>query len=135
MISDLRKRIIYIGLLWNGACHDFTIFKKELQHLDFSDKRIWVDLGFNGIKKKVKHGVINIPHKKPKGGELTDHQKTENKAQSSVRVAVENSISGIKRHFILRHECRLRLWSKINDALEACAGLYNFKLSLKCVNA
>lgn len=131
MITDEMKCIIYLGLLWNGAAHDFTLFKAECQEMDFITKRIWVDLGFQGIKEKNKNGMIHIPHKKPKGQELTAQQKEENKAQSKRRIVIENAFAGMKRYYILKHKCRLRTWSKINDAIELCAGLWNFKVNRK----
>ena len=41
---------------------------------------IEVDTGFQGIQHQYEN--IRIPHKKPKGGELTQQQKTENRTLS-----------------------------------------------------
>ncbi|WP_293149772.1 transposase family protein [Okeania sp. SIO2C9] len=41
---------------------------------------------------------IRIPHKKTKGGELTEHQKSENRNLSISRVRCENAFAGVKRY-------------------------------------
>ena len=48
------------------------------------------DTGYQGT-------AMDTPHKKPKGGKLTDEQKAENHMFSSVRVKVEHGIGGMKR--------------------------------------
>ena len=48
-----------------------------------------------------------VPHKKPRGGELTAEQKEENRAFSSGRVRVEHSIRRVKAFRIVRGEYRL----------------------------
>jgi hypothetical protein len=41
---------------------------------------------------------IRLPHKKPKGGELTAEQKQENRELAKERVVGENAFSGVKRY-------------------------------------
>lgn len=106
---------------------DFTLFKKELAHLDFSRKQVWVDLGFVGIKNFIQEERVHIPHKKSRNKLLTQAQKDENKALSRVRVIVENAIAALKRYYILRHESRIKLRNKLSEAVELCAALWNFK--------
>ncbi len=45
---------------------------------------IEVDLGFQGLHKQYEN--IHLPHKKPRGGELNDVQKQENRCLSQSRV-------------------------------------------------
>ena len=42
------------------------------------------------------HKNSEIPKKKPKGGELTDEEKAENRQLSSLRILIENIIAKIK---------------------------------------
>ena len=57
---------------------------------------IELDLGFLGVQKQYDN--IRIPHKKPRGGELTQEQKSENRALSQSRVVCENAFAGVKRY-------------------------------------
>lgn len=51
---------------------------------------VLLDSGFQGVQKQYVN--IELPHKKPKGGELTPLQKEENKNLSSRRVICENAL-------------------------------------------
>lgn len=116
-----------MGQLFPGSQVDFTLFKKELAHFDYSKLQVWVDLGFTGINNYLTTSPVKIGHKKPKNKELTQEQKDENKAIAKVRIIVEHAIGGMKRYFILRHENRIRARNKISEAVEMCASLWNFK--------
>ncbi len=48
------------------------------------------------MAKDIAAGSVIMPHKKPKGIELTDSQKGENNLMSKLRVDVEKAIAGIK---------------------------------------
>ncbi len=69
------------------------------------------------------------PLKKPKGKQLTESQKQENKAKSSVRVVVEHAIGRVKICRIVKD--KICLWKpQIKDKLmQLCCGLHNFRLS------
>ncbi|WP_196797162.1 hypothetical protein [Trichodesmium erythraeum] len=41
---------------------------------------------------------IRIPHKKPKGGELSEQQKPDFRKLSQSRVVCENALAGVKRY-------------------------------------
>ena len=113
--------------MFPGHLHDFTIFKKLFAGFDFSSFRIHVDLGFVGIQKAVHTDAVNIPHKKPRGLPLTDQQKEENIALSRLRVVIENAFAKMKSFFVLRIENRMKNKQRLDEAMELCAGLANFK--------
>ena len=107
--------------------HDFTLFKEALGRFDFSGFRVHVDLGFVGIEKAVKTDKVNIPHKKWPKRDLSAHDKTENIALSRLRVVIENTFAKLKSFFVLRIENRMRNKLRLDEAIELCAGLANFK--------
>jgi hypothetical protein len=127
LICDKAGRILYVGGLYSGSQVDFALFKKERSGFDYSRLRVWVDLGFTGIKNYLPQEQVQIGHKKPGNQKLTKEQKLHNQEIAKTRVVVEHAIGGMKRYFILRHENRLRLRNKISDAVEICASLWNFK--------
>ena len=103
------------------------MFKDLFANFDFSPFRLHVDSGFQGIAKQVQSEQIFIPHKARKKTPLTQEQKDENTALSRLRVSVENAIAKIKSFFILRIENRMRKKAKLDDAMELCVALANFK--------
>ena len=48
-----------------------------------------------------------MPHKKPKGGTLTEEQRAANQAHAAVRVYVEHGVRRLKAFRILREDYRL----------------------------
>lgn len=51
--------------------------------------------GLEGLK--IPGATIHLPFKKPKGEELTDLEKNQNKIFSRFMVSIENAIRGVKR--------------------------------------
>ena len=129
IISTEKKRIILVSPTKNGKIHDKPQLEKE-GTLDIipTDVNIWVDKGYDGIKKIIKNrNKIFMPKKKPKGGELTLKEKEENKIISSIRIVVEHSIGGLKRFRCLTDLYRNK--NGIDDKfITICAGLWNFHL-------
>lgn len=117
----------FLSGLFAGHLHDFTIFKQLFAEFDFSGFRIHVDLGFIGIQQAVHTDAVNIPHKKPRGLPLTNQQKEENIALSQLRVVIENTFAKMKSFFVLRIENRMKNKQRLDEAMELCAGLANFK--------
>lgn len=130
MVCDINARILFLGKLYVGSEVDFGLFKKELANFNYEQLKIWVDLGFVGIKNVIKNGEVQIGYKNPKCGELTPQQKQVNQAIAKKRIRVEHAIGGLKRYYILRHEVRLKkphLNQKLDDAILICAQLWNFR--------
>lgn len=107
------------------------MFKDSLGHLNFSKLRVWVDLGFLGIKKQIKSLALLIPHKSTKNHPLSVDQKKENQFISSQRVVVEHSISGLKRQFMLRIKNRMRIKDKLDDFVDLSSNLWNGLIRLR----
>jgi len=61
--------------------------------------------------------MAKVPHKKPKGKELTELQKDENKDKSKIRVGEERSIIGIKRMFTLKYKLRVKKYYQHDQLL------------------
>jgi hypothetical protein len=83
--STRKKRIILLSKAKAGKVHD----KKQLDEEDWvsnipNDVVIEGDLGYQGLQNEFVN--VHLPHKKPKGKELTEAQKQENLEFSSQRV-------------------------------------------------
>ncbi len=117
---------LYLGSTFEGKEHDKTIFEED--EVRFTEKiEGYIDLAY--LNLKIKNMTAILPHKKPKGKELTELQKTENKDKSKIRVGVEHSISGIKRMFTLKYKLRVKHYYQHDQLMLLGCGLYNFRVN------
>ncbi len=124
---DEGKRVLILSKAREGKLHD----KKFHDHEDMAgtvpdEIPIELDLGFLGVQKQYDN--IRIPHKKPKGGELTEEQKAENRALSQSRVVCENTFAGVKRYGAVSAVYRNRIEDFDDHLMLTAAGLWNFYL-------
>ena len=118
------------------------MFKEEFPAtLDFfSEKIVYVDLGYLGITKDYKLSGLHIPIKKPTKSKknpkptLTQAQKDHNQKVGRARVCVENAICGMKRYYLLTTKYRGKSIKRFDESIEICAGLWNFKLNYRSLN-
>jgi hypothetical protein len=90
---------------YEGSCHDKPIADQTPYPLP-EGSELLQDLGFVGFSLD---GVqVTQPHKKPRGQELTEEKKAENKVISHRRVRIEHIICSIKRCRIVKDT--IRLW-------------------------
>ncbi len=88
--TDATKRILAFSASYNGKDHDKGILNQEKWPEYIPDHvKIQGDLGFHGLQNEYVN--VEIPHKKPKGGELSDAQKEENRALARERVVCEHA--------------------------------------------
>jgi hypothetical protein len=134
-VTSKKKRILYISSFYAGSQHDYSMlqdcFTPALNW--FKHKIIRVDSGFQGFQDKYRCKKLYLPYKKKrvkKGGcnELSEAQKSCNKAQAAERVKVEHGIGGMKRYRIISHRLTLKSTAIINSIIGVCAALWNFVL-------
>ncbi len=77
------------------------------------------DSGFQGFTPDK--AIVIMPVKKPKGKELADEQKQENKKKASLRVVVEHAIGQIKVWRILKDKIR-----SYRHKLRSCLEFFGF---------
>ncbi|MCP4257922.1 MAG: transposase family protein [Planctomycetes bacterium] len=139
LITTAWKLILFLGYSVVGSQHDYRMFKEEfaVDEAWFETFKLWVDLGYLGIRKSYAAMHISIPHKKPRKSKanpnpsLTDEQKAENREISRVRVVVEHAIGGMKRFAILVNTFRNRKAQFVDTVALLGAGLWNLKVSRK----
>jgi hypothetical protein len=119
-----KSRQIICVVFCNGKKHDFRIFTESgIRMLEEIEAQ--TDTGFIGIEKFHKNS--SLPHKKPKGGQLTKEQKRENRVISSKRVSNEHAIGFVKRFKILTERYRGRR-KHFGLRFNLIAGICNFEL-------
>ena len=87
---------------------------------------IQVDLGFKGLEDEYEN--IEIPIKKPRGKELSEEQKAENREFNGERVVVEHAFGGMKRYKAAADIYRNRKKDFDDNLMVTAAGLWNFYL-------
>ena len=123
-LGKKTKLILAVSPPRQGKIHD----KKQLEKTEW-DKKVpedvgrYGDFGYFGMKGKNWH----TPHKKPRGGELTRNQKTENKRFAKARIVVEHGIRGLQIFRRIGETITQKTGEFFSTPLLAAANLYNFK--------
>lgn len=124
---DEMKRVLVLTQAREGKLHDKRFHDEDDIAGAVPDAiPIEVDLGFLGLQKEYDH--IRLPHRKPKGGELSPAQKEENRALSQSRVVCENAFAGVKRYNAVSVTYRNRKAGFDDNLMLTAAGLWNFYL-------
>lgn len=101
VITDINGNILDVDPGHRGPKSDKKLHEQSKVAEQFPNATVNGDLAYKGLEGG------QVPHKKPRGGELTAEHKEENRKFSSVRVRVEHSIRRIKAFRIVRDEYRL----------------------------
>ncbi|MGV0028701.1 transposase family protein [Phormidesmis priestleyi] len=122
-----NKRVLVLSKAREGKLHDQR-FQGEEELAPFIPDAIplQVDLGFQGLQNEVVN--VQIPHKKPRGGELTEVQKAENRPLSGQRVLCEHAFAGVKRYRAVADIYRNRVTDFDDHLMLTATGLWNFYL-------
>jgi hypothetical protein len=127
VLINRQLSIEFLSQTHEGRVHDKRIADTTPYPLP-QGSHLLQDLGF--LAFSLSGVTIEMPTKKPKGGELTALEKAANQALSRRRVAIEHVNSSIKRCRILKDVCRL-LRNGVRDLImEICCALHNFRLRL-----
>ena len=97
-----KGRIASVSDSHPGSRHDLTI-RREGPKLPKA-ARVYADSAYQGYERE--HASLEIPYKKPKGGDLNDEEKDYNRGLGSFRVAVEHRIGRTKRFRIVAERFR-----------------------------
>ena len=125
--STRQKRVILLSQARPGRIHD----KRQLDEADLvgnipDDVAVEGDLGFQGLQKEFVN--IHLPHKKPRGKELSEPQKQENREFSRQRIKCEHAHAGIKRYNAVSAIYRNRVADFDDRLMVIATGLWNFYL-------
>lgn len=127
IVVDEKKRILFVGPTKSGRRHDKRLLDKMMfaeripKHVSF-----FGDSAFQGIQHI--HPNACIPKRGTKKRPLTESERANNHVISSFRMVVENAIGGIKRYRALIDRLRNKIGRFDDDAIEICAGLWNYHL-------
>lgn len=127
LLIDRQLRIRYLSPTCAGTVHDKKIVDSSPYELPVNSLLLQ-DLGFLAF---ILEGVTTwTPHRKPRGGTLTDEQKADNRRLSSCRVRIEHVNSSVKRCRMLKDPMRLRRPGSRDQVMEIGCSLHNFRIRL-----
>ncbi len=118
LITDQNGEIIQIDAGFDGPKSDIEVYR------DTKLKKEWLEKEKLGDKAYLGED-IETPQKKPKGGELTDEEKENNRELSARRIRVEHAVRRVKGFKVMRQEYRLGNWMFPKIA-ETVVGLIQF---------
>jgi len=101
VLTDQDGHLLDIDAGHRGPTADKRVYEQSRVQEQFAhaDKR--GDLGYKGLPS------VQTPHKKPRGGQLSEQQKQENRQFAAQLVRVEHGIRRLKGFGILRNVYRL----------------------------
>jgi len=100
--------IVNVGKPIPGRQHDYKIFKESnLPKIIQKNVKLYLDSGYQGVQKDFPNLNTSIPHKRTRNSQpLTRSQKIQNKKQRKIRVAIEHTLSQLKKFQILHQTYR-----------------------------
>jgi hypothetical protein len=107
-----------------GSTHDFKLYENSVGAAVLEGIKIQGDSGYQGIMKLHKNS--ETPKKKPKGGELTADEKSENRRISRERILIENINAKIKVFKIISSKYRNRR-KRFGLRMSLICGIMNFE--------
>lgn len=127
LLIDAALRILFLSDTYEGSVHDKRIADSTPYPLP-EGSELLQDLGF--LAFTLERVLCHTPHKKPRGGKLTEQQKAENQAHSKRRVRIEHVNSSVKRCRILKDTIRLFKDDVRDTVAEIGCALHNFRVRL-----
>ena len=125
--STPDKHVIILTKARGGKIHDKRQLDEEvLVEYIPDDVDIEADLGFQGLQNEYER--VFLPHKKPRGKELSTLQKMQNQEFSRERVKCEHAHAGIKRYNCVTAVYRNRVPDFDDRLMLNATGLWNFYL-------
>lgn len=127
VVTDSKRGYVhYLGKTQEGKKHDKAAADEE-ELSGRSDIDIGTDLGFVGYT--AGNARIIHPMKKPKGKELSESIKKQNKLLSSIRIKVEHAICGVKRSRIAADTFRNVKEGFADTSMLVAVGLHNLRVN------
>lgn len=121
--------ILHVSRASPGRQHDYKVFKASiLPKIIPKGSNLYGDSGYQGIQKDYPSLHSVIPHKRTRNHqELTRSEKIQNTKQRRVRVAVEHTLSRLKKYRVLADTYRHSL-QNYDCTFRFVANLVNFRM-------
>ena len=125
LLASPDKRVLFLSETYEGSVHD----KKIADEADLVFEQtieLLQDSGFEGFRPA--NAIVVQPLKKPKGKELSQEHKQQNKEKASERVVIEHAIGQVKVWRIVKEKIRSYRHRLRDEVMLMACGLNNFKI-------
>jgi len=121
--------IIHVADSVGGRMHDYRLFQNSgLPQLIPQTSTLYLDNGYQGIKKDYPNLQVKIPYKRSrKKQDLTRCEKIFNKKQRRVRITIENTFAHLKKYQVLNQTFRHDR-DRYHTIFSFVANIFNFRL-------
>jgi hypothetical protein len=124
--SPKNRFVFYLSHTRDGTVHDKRLIDEENLNCNDPTIQACTDCGFQGLKIGKMKAIT--PRKNTKYRKLSDSDKEQNRAISSVRVSVEHAIAGVKINRSVQDVYR-NMTEGMDDLLMSVAcGLHNLRV-------
>ena len=115
-----------------GSTHDLTLLVRSgvLKGLGEGEAAM-MDKGYVGVDKHHPSVPVVLPHKKPRGGELSDGQRAFNREVARHRIVVEHTMAQLNRFTVLRQVFRGKQRDRHDKVVRVVAKQVNRRLAVK----
>jgi DDE superfamily endonuclease len=114
-----------------GSTHDLTLLVGSgvLEGLG-EEEGAMADKGYVGLDKHCPGVPLVMPHKKPRGGELSEQQRAHNREVSRHRIVVEHTMAQLNRFTVLRQVFRGKKRERHSRVARVVAKVVNRRLAV-----
>lgn len=127
LLINAPLTILFLSTTEPGRVHDKRLADATPYPLP-AGSHLLQDLGF--LAFTLDGVTTHTPHKKPRGGTLTEEQKAENRQLARRRIRIEHVNSSVKRCRIVKDTLRLLKEGVRDMVIEICSALHNFRVRL-----
>lgn len=129
VVNEKRtKKIKVLGKTQPGSKHDKQMAEED--DIPFPPKsKVRKDNGYQGYEPA--HTTTYQSKKKPRGKELSEAEKEQNRQLSKERIAIEHSIGGVKIYHIVRDIFRNHKTDFEDLVMETACGLFNLRIQYR----
>ena len=133
VVVGSQRRVRCLSGPFPGSFHDKTVALAEWEGRRYPRGSVVVRAGgFAGLAQPG--AEIWEPEKRPRGGRLPARARRRNRALASIRVEVEQVLSGIKRCRIVKDIFRNRKAGFVDEVMLVACGLHHFRTDGRASN-
>jgi hypothetical protein len=135
IVVNLKGRIFNVSDSVAGSQHDLTLERQSRVNEELPPQvEFIVDKGYQGLQDDNSERTVELPHRKPRGGELTEDQKASNRLLSGIRIVVEHTLAHMKIFQVLYQVYRHARDSYVS-IFRLVAGLVNRHIDRRLASA
>jgi hypothetical protein len=131
VVVNPRGQIEAVSASVPGSTHDLTLLVGSgvLDRIGEGEGGM-MDKGYLGVEKHRPGVPLVLPHRKPRGGALSDEQRAHNREVARHRIVVEHAMAQLSRFTVLRQVFRGKRRERHSGVTRVVAKLVNRRLAV-----